>query len=101
MSVHVYTAVCCCLIAEDSEGDENRDSGEEGEDGAEGHPHEEEEEEEEEEELTHNFFNLLLAKLLSFHEASSKAVRFASRLLNAVIMQYQRVCDCRQHCFGL
>ena len=86
------------MIAEDSEGDENRDSGEEGEDGAEGHPHEEEEEEEE---LNRNFFNLLLAKLLSFHEASSKAVRFASRLLNAVIMQYQRVCDCRQHCFGL
>ena len=35
-----------------------------------------EDEEEEEEELQHNFFNLLLVKLLSFHQANSRAVRW-------------------------
>ena len=49
--------------------------GEEGEE-----KEEEEEEEDEDDEPEHNFFNLLLAKLLYFHEASSKAVRWVKKL---------------------
>ena len=67
-------------FSEDSEG-EDEDGGdvEEGR-GEEEEEEEDEEDDEEDDEPEHNFFNLLLAKLLYFHEASSKAVRWVKKL---------------------
>ena len=68
-----------CSTVGDKEGEEaedeeeiKRDSGECDKSSEDGYP---ETEEEEEEEFDENFFNFLLVKVLSFHSASSRAVR--------------------------
>ena len=53
-----------------------------------GDEEEEEEVDDEEEDVEVNFFTLLLAKLLSLHEARDKAVRFRVCQLVAKMMNY-------------
>ena len=82
------TFVCVVHATGDSEGeDEPVASGEDG--GEEMGGSDGEVEEEVEEELELNFLNGLLAKLLSFHEASSRAVRYV-RGGEGQLLQYKK-----------